>query len=136
MATIQIKPDTKVAVEDVLHGVAALDTPDLENFFQRVAQVLAERKSPHLGKRESELLIQINAGYPVELTLRYEQLLLLKQQAGLSPSEQEELIAITGQFEALDAQRLECLMELANLRDVSLEHLLDEMKRPSGGKNA
>lgn len=62
MTTIQIQSNTKVPLDDVLNGVAALEAPELEDFFHKVAQVLAERKAPHLSESESELLRKINAG--------------------------------------------------------------------------
>jgi hypothetical protein len=131
MTTIQIQPDTKVAVDDVLDGVARLNTPELEDFFHKVAQVLAVRKAPHLSKLESELLLKINAGYPDVVSKRFEQLLTKKEQQVLTTLEQQELVEITEQFEAFDAKKLEALLELAQLRDVSLDELLKHMTQPS-----
>jgi hypothetical protein len=131
MTTIQIQPDTKVAVDDVLNGVARLNTPELEDFFYKVAQVLAARKAPHLSKLESELLQKINAGYPDVVSKRFEQLLTKKEQQVLTPLEQQELIDITDHLEVFDAKRLEALLELATLRDVSLDELLKHMTQPS-----
>lgn len=131
MTTIQIQSNTKVPLDDVLNGVAALDTPELEEFFHKVAQVLAERKAPHLSASESELLRKINAGYPQELTKRYEYLLTQKKKQALSSGEQQELVEISDQFEALDALRMENLLALSQLRNISLEELLRNLKQPS-----
>ncbi len=134
MTTIQIHPNTKVAVDDVLNGVATLATPELEDFFQKVAQVLAERKAPHLSKRESELLQKINAGYPDGMTKRYEYLLSQQKKQAISLAEQQELISIVDLFEIFDTKRVEFLLALAQLRNISLEELLKNMKRPSASK--
>ncbi len=134
MTTIQIRPNTKIPVDDVLHGVATLNTAELEDFFQKVAQVLAERKAPHLSNRESELLQKINAGYPDGITKRYEYLLSQSKKQTISTAEQEELIGTSDLFEAFDVKRIELLIELAQLRNVSLDELLENMKQPSGSK--
>lgn len=134
MTTIQIKPNTKVAVDDVLTGVATLDTAELEDFFQRVAQVLAERKAPHLSHHEAELLLKINIGYPSDMTKRYEYLLAQKKAQTISPAGQQELIDLSDHFEALDTARLQYLIELAQLREVSLDELLKKMNQPSASK--
>ena len=134
MTTIQIQPNTKVAVDDVLTGVASLDTAELEDFFQKVAQVLAERKAPHLSNRESELLRKINAGYPEGMTKRYEHLLAQQKKHAISPAEQQELIKISDHFETYDAKRLESLLELAQLRGISLDELLKNISQPSASK--
>jgi len=134
MTTIQIQPDTKVPVEDVLSGIASLNTPELEDFFQKVSQVLAERKAPHLSSSEAELLKKINTGYPVEMAGRYEYLSTQKDKRALSPVEQQELVKITDNFEILDTERLESLLKLAHFRDISLEDLLKKLKQPSPSK--
>ena len=134
MTTIQIQPNTNVAVDDVLAGVASLDTAELEDFFQKVAQVLAERKAPHLSNRESELLRKINAGYPEDMTKRYEYLLAQQKKHALPPAEQQELIEISDHFETYDAKRLESLLELAQLRSISLDELLKNISQPSASK--
>ena len=122
-----------MAVEEVIHGVASLDTPALEDFFQQVAQLLAERKAPHLSKRESELLQQINAGYPNGMTKRYEYLLSQKRKQAISPVEQQELIELSNHFETLDAKRLKDLLDLAQLREIPLDELLNNLKQPNDG---
>lgn len=134
MTTIQIQPNTSVALDDVLNGVAALNTPELELFFQKVAQVLAERKAPHLSGRESELLQLINLGYPPEMTERFEHLTTKQQKSALLAPEKNELLEIVNQFETMDAKRLEALIELAALRDISLDELLKNLKQPSASK--
>ncbi|MEI6408506.1 MAG: hypothetical protein WCR52_03940 [Bacteroidota bacterium] len=131
MTTIQIQSNTKVPLDDVLNGVAALETPELEDFFHKVAQVLAERKSSHLSESESELLRKINAGYPQELTKRYEYLLTQKKKQALSSGEQQEMVEISDQFEAFDALRMEHLLALSQLRNMPLEQLLKNLKQPS-----
>jgi len=134
MTTIQIKPGTKVGVDEVIKGVAALDTHELEQFFQQVAQVLAGRKAPHLSAHESDLLLKISNGYPATLTQQYEQLIRKKETSSLSADEHQTLIELADQFELLDATRMQSLIELALLRNISLEDLLKQLSQPSSSK--
>lgn len=130
MSTAQIKTGSKSGFKDVLNGISSLETPELEQFFQQVAQLLASRKSPALSKQESELYLKINTGYPPELNQQYEQLSAKKHQGIITPEEQTYLIALTEKFEALDSERLEHLLELAQLRRISLEKLLENLSQP------
>lgn len=133
MTTIQIKPGTKVGVDEVIKGVAALDTHELELFLQQVTQVLAGRKAPHLSAHESDLLLKINSGYPASLVQQYDQL-RSKKEASLISEEQQTLIELADQFELLDTARMQSLIELALLRNISLEDLLKQLSRPSSSK--
>jgi hypothetical protein len=124
MTTIQIRPDTQVGVDEIVNGVASLDTPDLEIFLQRISQLLATRKAPHFSSEEAELLIKINAGYPTELKQKYRDLLAKKAHLSISPAENKELEEMIDEFEVLDSKRLEYLIELAQIRRQPLDILL------------
>ena len=127
MTTIQAQPGASAAMNDILHGVSEWDTPDLENFFHQVAHLLAKRRAPSLAKREAELLLKINEGYPVELRKKYEALAGKMQHKTISPTEHREILTLTDRMEALDAKRLEFLLELAQLRNISLDLLLRQL---------
>jgi hypothetical protein len=124
MTTIQIRPDTQVGVDEIVNGVASLDTPDLEIFLQRISQLLATRKALHFSSEEAELLIKINAGYPTELKQKYRDLLAKKAHLSISPAENKELEEMIDEFEVLDSKRLEYLIELAQIRRQPLDILL------------
>ncbi|MCC6724710.1 MAG: STAS/SEC14 domain-containing protein [Saprospiraceae bacterium] len=130
MTTIPVQPGARAAMNEILHGVSELDTPDLENFFHQVAHLLAKRKAPSLAKREAELLLKISEGYPVELRKKYDALASKMQDKTISPDEHREILNLTDRMEALDAKRLELLLELAQLRNISLDQLLSQLGLP------
>ena len=136
MTTIEIKPNTRVELDAVLNGVSALDTHELQDFLQQVAQVLAERKAPHYSRAESELLKKVNKGYPESVKQRFEYLRDKQTSMELSTGEEQELFAITDQFEAWDAERLQALMELSVLKHVGVEQILEQLKQPSPSTHA
>ena len=131
MTSAQIKPGAKAEIEGMLAGASSLETHELELFLQQVAQVLAARKAPSLSQRESELYLKINAGYPTDLRKKYERLSAKKENKSITFKEQEELVSLTDQFELFDSERLQSLLELAQLRRIPLEKLLENLGQPA-----
>lgn len=127
MSSTQSKPDVNTAMNDMLHGVSEWNTSDLEIFLQQIAHLLATRKAPGLAKREAALLLKIGEGYPRELSSKYNALESKLQDGVISPAEHLELIALTDRMEELDAERLKYLLELAQLRNISLDMLLRQL---------
>lgn len=112
--------------------------PDLEHELERRAaqaglapSAYAERLLQNglraLARPEAELLQRINQSLPLEAWQRYETLLARRQAETLTPAEQDELIALSDQLEALNAQRLEALTELAQLRGESVPRLMAQL---------
>jgi|GEM_PF-3087861 len=64
MATVQFKSEISIELDQLLTGVAQLDTPDLEKLLVQVRQVLAHRQNPSLPALELELLQKINQALP------------------------------------------------------------------------
>lgn len=113
-------------------------TPDLEYELQRRAaqaglapSAYAERLLQNglraLAGPEAELLQRINQSLTPEAWQRYEVLLARRQAEILTPEEQTELIALSDQLEALNAQRLEALTEMAQLRGVPVPALMAQL---------
>ena len=44
MESIEVKPGIKIGLEDIFNSMSKLDTPELEKFFHRVANLLDQRK--------------------------------------------------------------------------------------------
>jgi hypothetical protein len=95
--------------------------------------LLGEAKSPpRLSERESELLLAINRGLPAEVAKRYRILVDRRRSGTLSPEEHQELLRLTDQAEQLQAERIEHLAELSQLRGKPLGALMEELGiRPS-----
>ncbi|OQX11897.1 MAG: hypothetical protein BWK73_16385 [Thiothrix lacustris] len=125
MSTIQIT--SQVSTEDLLHGVESLPTEELEQFVARVLALCARRKANSLGEQESKLLQLINRPVPATLQSRYD-LLTQKQRANiLNEDEYAELLQLIDQIEQFDAERVQHLVILAQLRQVSLDKLMHDL---------
>lgn len=96
---------------------------------------LPENQAPHLSAKEAQLLIDINRGMSESQWRRYHDLIARRQNETLTQAESQELISLCDQLEELNVARLEKLVELAGLRGVSLDQLMNQLgiRRTSHG---
>lgn len=125
MSTIQIT--SQVSTEDLLHGVESLPTEELEQFVARVLALCARRKANSLNEQESKLLQLINRPVPVTLQSHYDLLAQKQRTNTLSADEYAELLQVIEQIEKFDAERVQHLVTLAQLRQVSLDKLMQDL---------
>ncbi|NEZ56071.1 STAS/SEC14 domain-containing protein [Leptolyngbyaceae cyanobacterium CCMR0082] len=127
MTSVQVTSQINIDLDQLLVGVAQLETPDLERFTEQVTQLLAQRRVSSLPVQETELLQQINQGLPPEIQQRYDQLQAKLQAETISIDEHQNLLTLIDTVEQADAKRLEALMTLAQLRQVSLPDLMAQL---------
>jgi hypothetical protein len=125
--TVQVTSEINIQMDEVLDGVSKLDTPELEQFFNQVSILLAQRKAPYLSPQEATLLQKINQGLPEALLQRYGELTEKLRAETISVLEQQALHQLIDQIELADAERLQYLIELAQLRGVSLDELMAQL---------
>jgi len=88
----------------------------------------ATKKRPViLSADESRLLLAINQAISVELQERYHYLLMQRDANALTSEEYSELIALGDHIENLEAERLGNLLQLAQLRQTSLDQLMIDL---------
>ncbi|MCA9966891.1 MAG: hypothetical protein KC423_21730 [Anaerolineales bacterium] len=127
MTTVQLQSEINIELEKVLDGVAKLDTPDLEKFLTEVSVLLAQRKVANFSKEEARLLQVINQTLPVSVQTRYDQLTDLRRNEKIAPEEYQELLRLVDQVELADANRLAALIELAQLRHLAVDQLMQQL---------
>ncbi|MEZ4675827.1 MAG: hypothetical protein R2932_16505 [Caldilineaceae bacterium] len=128
MSKVQVFSQVELDTDDLLRGVAQLNSEELEQFTKEVLTIRAKRHVPSLPQTEAEVLQKINEGVSAEVRRRYDELHQKMLDETLTPDEQLELIDLSDQIEFADAQRLQHLIVLAKLRSVSVEALMDELK--------
>lgn len=74
------------------------------------------------------LLAEIHRGLPTELRARLGQLHQKSEHGTLGSDEQAELLGLVAQVEALEVERIQNLMRLADIRGMSLTALMDQLK--------
>ena len=133
IAKIRLTSQVDLAIEDVLVGVADLETSELEQFLQKIGRLVARRKSPSVSDRETVLLKAINKATPLALQNSYEVLSKKLHEETISESEHAELLAIIDKLEAKKVERLQNLIELSHLRNVPLNDLMKNLNLPIHG---
>jgi uncharacterized phage infection (PIP) family protein YhgE len=127
MTSVQIMSQVNIGLDQLLTGVSQLETTDLEQFVGQINVLLAQRKAPSLRQRETELLEQINQGLPEQLQSRYDELQIKQQKAMITSEEHEELISLIDPVEQASCDRLRALIELSQLRQISLDALMNQL---------
>jgi len=122
-----VMPTIQIETEQLLNAALQMPRPELERFVARLFAIKAREETPNLSEAETRLLLKINQDLPPESRNRMNEL-IDKRQAGLiTPSELEELIQLTDQTEEIGVERLKCLIELAALRNVTLDELMRQL---------
>lgn len=127
MTSVQITSQVNIGLDQLLSSIAELETPALEQFVGEVNSLLAQRRAPMLPQREAELLEQINQGLQEETQQRYDALQIKLQAELITPEEHQELLSLIETVEAATGERLEALVELSKLREVSLDVLMEQL---------
>ena len=120
-------PSSQLSTEQIISAVSHLSLPELEQVFDRVLALQAERKAAHLSAAESALLARINQGLPAALRERIAYLKARREDESITDAEYEELTRLTDRVEELHADRMAALVELAKCRGVSLAVLMDQL---------
>jgi len=122
-----LKIEAQISALDLLQAVQQLSQPELEQFIEQILQFKAQKNAANLTKQESDLLLKINQDLPIELQQQYKILIQKRDQETLTESEYEKLLESTDQLEKYQAQRLEYLTQLAQIRQISVSTLMTEM---------
>ena len=80
-----------------------------------------------LSESESELLDEINRGLSADEWKRYRKLIEKRQAEQIGDDERLELEATSNRLEEMNERRIECLAQLAKLRDTSLSTLMEQL---------
>jgi hypothetical protein len=126
MKSVQITSQVSIGLDQLLNGVSQLETPDLE-FVGQVSSLLAQRKAPSLPRRETELLELINQGLPEDIQSRYDELQTKLYHETITPEEHQELLSLIDPVEQVSVDRLRSLIELSQIRKVSLDELMTQL---------
>ncbi|WP_271254103.1 STAS/SEC14 domain-containing protein [Pseudanabaena sp. Chao 1811] len=125
----QITVQTQLPFEQLIQTVEQLDSAELEQLIAQAIRVQTKRKILSLPNDQSLLLQQITQCVPTHLQERYDLLIGKRQENTLTDEEYQELIKLGEHIEAIDVTRLENLTELAKLRQMSLNSVIEEFQQ-------
>lgn len=125
MSVAEIKSSS---LNETMRRVEKWETPDVEQLLREVSGVLVRRKLQTLPTRESELLLQINqATFSPESAKRYKALRKKLQSETITEEEHSNLLVLSQKQEQHNVERLRCLIELAQIRNVSLDDVMKQL---------
>jgi len=108
---------------------------ELNQFVERVLETwseapLPDSRTPEKSK-ERELLQKINnTGFSTDFWAEYKTLIQKRQAEIISKEELASLIKMTSRLEKVNVQRLKCLIELAHIRKVPVQTLMQQLGIP------
>jgi hypothetical protein len=120
-----------MSLDELIQAANELNELDLDQLLQQVVAMRARRQTPILPEAELLLLQQINQSIPTDRRRQYQQLREKREAETLTPTEHNLLIELSKQIENLGAKRLEALARLAQLRQVSLNSLMETLGIPN-----
>lgn len=128
MTTLEIK--SKIPLSDFLDSLKQLGADELGEVAATAVRLRANQRGQVLAEQESKLLQQINKGLSAAEQARLDLLIEKRQAETLTEPELAELIALSNRVEEIQVERLSALIELAVLRNVSLESLKESLTFP------
>jgi hypothetical protein len=131
MPTIQL--EAHLSADDLLCAADQLPASELAQLVTKLLAIQAHRQAPFLSRPEMELLQRSNQPFPAALQSRFTEPIEKRDVRTLTPEEYAELLRLTDETEAAQAERIQAIRELAKLRRISFDALLQQLGIP--GKN-
>jgi hypothetical protein len=113
----------------LMQGAAQMPTTELERFIQELNVLLTRRRRTEIPYyRERYLLGLINQTVlSKEKTDRYKALIFKHEYETMTAEEEAELLQLTDEEEGIRAERLGYLAELAQLKNIPLQQLMENL---------
>ncbi len=115
------------SVTDLLDNISQLGKNDFEVFFREILSLRARRVAQVLPQAESVLLGNVYQHLPDDIEQRYEVLSEKRQAQTIQPDEYTELLKLVDIVEKYNVQRLQYIVELANLRKMTVQDLMQQL---------
>ncbi len=112
----------------IFQTLSSLSLSDLDQVMKQVIGLRKQKLPGVLSQAEADLLKKINTPPPFEVQQRYDYLIDLRKRGKLSEDEYQELLELTAFTENLNVKRLENLTQLAKLRNISLDDLIEQLE--------
>ncbi len=115
-------------LDNIYHSLAGLNVVELDKVMAEILQLRKQKLPTILSRRETELLHFINMPPPTDIQERYDLLVEKSMMEKLTDPELLELQELTTYMENLSVKRLGYLIELAQVRSISLDELMEQLE--------
>ncbi|MCU0393408.1 MAG: hypothetical protein MUE81_20030 [Thermoflexibacter sp.] len=114
--------------QHLFQSLHELSVMELDELMAQIVYLRRQKLPTVLSESETELLHKINKGLPSSIQKRYNFLINRRKAETLLPTEYEELLELTAYTENHNAQRLAYLLELAKLRNQTLDEIITALE--------
>lgn len=118
----------QMSVTEILGSVEGLETNTFEQLYRELFALRAKKqKMPWLNAVESQLLSKINTEFDPKKWERLTYLDWKLEFSALTPKEETESLKLAEAYEHYSVERLKCLSQLAIIRQVSIDTLMQQL---------
>lgn len=115
-------------IDPIVQSLSVLNVDELDDLMGKIILLRRQKMPSVLSVTETDLLKRINTGAPTVVQRRYNALVKKRHAGNIAENEFQELLDLTSYMESFNVKRLGCLIELATLRNVSLDELLEDLQ--------
>ena len=126
MQTIVIKNNIEVGINDLVQRLAQLDESELASFFASLNEKINDYPQVQRFSEETLLLHKIKNIVPASVVRQYKSLRKKAHQQTISEKEKQELLLVSDFIEEKTAEKINMLAELAKIRKVSFNEILQQ----------
>ncbi len=112
----------------IFQTLSSLSLSELDQVMKQLIGLRKQKLPGVLSFVEADLLKKINKPVPFEIQQRYDFLIDKRNTKNLTDIEYQELLELTSYTESINVNRLENLLQLANLRNISLDTLIEQLE--------
>lgn len=118
---------TQGSVSEIFANASQLNDHELSTLVGQLNLLRAQRSTPALSEKETDILRKINEGFPSNQWNRLVELDKKMEYSALSAAEAQESLILAEALEAYAVQRFEYLKQLSILQGVSVEQLMNKL---------
>ena len=119
--------DTVLSPTELVANAARLVPQDLEYVVQKLVALRASRQVAGLNDAESVLMEKINRSLPAAQLQHFQYLDERRRDEMLTATEHTELLTLIIEMEKLNVERVQYLTTLAQLRNVTVRELIQQL---------
>ena len=115
------------SVTTLFQEVERLDNRSLDTFIDNILSLRLQRKTSDKQKEEVDLLQKINKSLSIKEIDRFNALLEKQYEDDITEQEYAELLVLVNKIEKLNVKRLKYLISLAQLRNVTVREVMNQL---------
>jgi hypothetical protein len=120
--------NSQMSVNEILNSVKGLELSKFEQFYRDLTALRIQKNgTSSLNSIESQLLITINTEFDPKKWERLTYLDWKLEFGDLTTKEEAESLKLAEAYENFSVERLKCLSQLALLRRVSIDALMEQL---------